>query len=175
MRLALALDYDRRTILPQLYLKRADALSMAHSLEVRVPFLDRSIVEFASRLPASLLVRGWSEKYLLRRALAPLLPAAVARRRKHPPQMQVTADLTATLLELAAVLLRPEDVRRRGFFDPDRVAAILRQQPRRLASGVERKFWAWRVWSMLLCEIWARLFLDRPIGAEPPMRLRDLT
>jgi asparagine synthase (glutamine-hydrolysing) len=170
-----ALAYDRRTILPHLYLKRADGLSMAHSLEVRVPFLDRSIVELASRLPAPLLVRGRTEKYLLRRALAPLLPPAVAWRGKHPLQMRVTAGLMATLVELAGVLLRPADVRRRGFFDPDRVGTILRQRPGRLATGVERKFWAWRVWSMLLCEVWARLFLDRPIGAAPPMRLRDLT
>lgn len=170
-----ALAYDRRTILPQLYLKRADGLSMAHSLEVRVPFLDRTIVEFASRLPAPMLVRGRTEKYVLRRALEPLLPAAVAWRAKHPLQMRVTAALTATLLELADVLLTPADVRRRGFFDPLRVAAILRRRPGRFATGVEHKFWAWRVWSMLLCEVWARLFLDRPVGSTPPMRLRDLT
>lgn len=169
-----ALNYDQRKLLPHLYLKRADALGMAHSLELRVPFLDRSLVELAARLPASLLVRGHTEKYLLRQALAPLLPRAIWQRRKHPLQMRVNAGLVNTLDTLCDQLLKPADVQARGFFEPARVDQLRRTRPGRLATQPEWKFWLWRIWSMLLCELWARLFLDRLPTSAPPSSLTDL-
>jgi asparagine synthase (glutamine-hydrolysing) len=169
-----ALHYDRQALLPHLYLKRADALGMAHSLELRCPYLDRQVVEFAATLPAPLLIRGGVEKFALRQALAPLLPEAVASRRKHPLQMRVDAGLVGTLDYLCDLLLSPADVRERGFFCPDRVASIRAARPSRLAPVWAHKFWAWRIWAMLLCELWARLFLDRPAGSPAPASVREL-
>jgi asparagine synthase (glutamine-hydrolysing) len=169
-----AMNYDQRTILPHLYLKRADAMGMAHSLELRVPFLDRQIVELAARIPGSLMVRGGVEKYILRRALAPLLPPAIIRRRKHPLQMRVNTGLVETLDYLCDKLLKAADVKARGFFEPERVARLRRERPGRFATHTERKFWAWRVWSMILCELWARMFLDRLPTPTPPMCLADV-
>jgi asparagine synthase (glutamine-hydrolysing) len=169
-----AMNYDQRTILPHLYLKRADALGMAHSLELRVPFLDRQIVELAAHIPSELLIKGGVEKYILRRAFAPLLPPAIIRRRKHPLQMRVNAGLLATLDDLCDQLLRPADVRRRGFFDSARVAELRRNRPGRFSTPLARKFWTWRIWSMLLCELWARLFLDRLPSATPPASLQEV-
>jgi asparagine synthase (glutamine-hydrolysing) len=173
--MAHAMNYDQRTILPHLYLKRADALGMAHSLELRVPFLDRQIVELAARIPSPFMVKNGVEKHILRRALAPLLPRAIMRRRKHPLQMRVDRGLVETLDFLCDSLLGPADVKARGFFEPSRVAEIRRARPGRLATGPERKFWTWRIWSMILCELWARMFLDRVPTPVPPARLADLT
>ncbi len=162
-----AMNYDQRTILPNLYLKRADALGMANSLEIRVPFLDRRVVELSSRIPAGLMVRAATEKYILRRALGPLLPEGIAWRPKRPQQMQVNGNLVSILELLAHSLLRPSDVRARGFFDPARVDELLRVRPKG-RSSIELKMWSWRVWVMIQCELWARIFLDRPISTNIP-------
>jgi asparagine synthase (glutamine-hydrolysing) len=169
-----AMNYDQRTILPHLYLKRADAMGMAHSLELRVPFLDRQIVELAARIPGKLMVKSGAEKYVLRRALAPLLPPAIIRRRKHPLQMRVDMDLVDTLDYLCDRLLNPADIKARGFFDPERVARLRIGRPGRLAMDTERKFWTWRIWSIILCELWAWMFLDRLPTPDPPSRLADV-
>ncbi len=163
-----AMNHDQRVLLPNLFLKRADALGMAHSLELRVPFLDRQIVELASRIPAHLMVHSRTEKYILRQAFAPLLPPEIAWRRKHPQQMQVNSGLITTLQGLADQLLSPSDVRERGFFDPALVEGVRRMRPRFLNSRIPLKFWAWRMWSMIQTELWARMFLDRTISLRPP-------
>jgi asparagine synthase (glutamine-hydrolysing) len=169
-----AMNYDQRTILPHLYLKRADALGMAHSLELRVPFVDRRIVQLAARIPGRMMVRGGTEKYILRKVLAPLLPPAIARRRKHPQQMQVNGGMFETLDYLSSRLLKPADVLRRGFFDPLRVQALLQDRPKFFNGRTSAKFWSWRIWSLIQCELWARMFLDRPMSTTPPSNLADL-
>jgi asparagine synthase (glutamine-hydrolysing) len=74
---------ELRSTLPDELLMYADKLSMAHSLEVRVPFLDKEIVEFSERLPSNLKVRNGSGKWLHRQVCQSLLPAAILRRKKR--------------------------------------------------------------------------------------------
>jgi asparagine synthase (glutamine-hydrolysing) len=170
-----ALYHDQRTYLHNLSLKRADAMGMAHSVELRVPFLDHRVVELAARIPASLLLRRGMEKYILRRALEPLLPHEVAWRRKRGIQMRLGLGLVDALDDLYGKLLSPADVRARGFFDADRVQALWRGRPGRHAMPMAHKVWSYRVWAMLMCELWARIFLDRPACAGPPESLAELT
>lgn len=165
-----ALAWDRATWLHHLSLKRADGTGMAHSLEIRVPFLEREIVEFASTLPAEALLRGGTEKWVLREALRPLLPSEVIDRRKRPFQMRASRGLLDTLEALADRLLDPSSVRARGFFDPARVDRLRRSRPARWRPAIAHKIWSYRVWSLLLCEAWARLFLDRAPSPEAPTR-----
>lgn len=80
--LAPYLWFDQRYFLPDDILNKADRMSMAHSLEVRPPFLDHRIVEFAATLPASLKVRGSQQKVLLRELMKDKLPASVLRKKK---------------------------------------------------------------------------------------------
>lgn len=169
-----ALNYDQRTYLHHLSLKRADAVGMAHSLELRVPFLDREIVEVAARIPGSMMFRWGMEKYILRRALEPLLPRAITWRRKRGFQMRLNLGLVETLEYLCDKLLAPSDVRARGFFDPELVNALRCGRPARYATPMAHKVWSYRVWSMILCELWARIFLDRPVLAPPPRSLADV-
>jgi asparagine synthase (glutamine-hydrolysing) len=169
-----ALAHDQQTYLHHLSLKRADAMGMAHSLELRVPFLDHSIVELAARIPAHWLVHWGVEKYILRRALAPLLPRAITGRRKRGFQMRLNRGLVATLDFLCEQLLRPAQVQARGFFDPGRVEALRRGRPGAHATPMAHKVWSYRVWSVLLCELWARLFLDRAPDAPPPTCLAEV-
>src|SRR5262249_25023355 len=80
--LAPFLWFDQTYFLPDDILNKADRMSMAHSLEVRPPFLDHRIVEFAATLPASLKIRGSRQKILLRELMRDKLPASVLSRKK---------------------------------------------------------------------------------------------
>lgn len=169
-----ALIHDQRTYLPHLALKRADAVGMAHSVELRVPFLDRQIVELAARIPASLMLRRGMEKYILRRALEPLLPPAISWRRKRGFQMQLNLGMVDTLNYLCDKFLNPAAVSSRGFFDPQLVNTLRYQRPGRFATPMAQKVWSYRVWSMILCELWARMFLDQDVSNGPPKTVADL-
>ncbi len=112
-----------RSSLPDELLMFGDKLSMAHGLEARVPYLDRTIVEFAERLPPSLKVRGRTGKWLHRRVCARVLPAAVLKRKKRGFavnvvdgwfQSSVRSTLSDALLDPSSLMyeyLRPESVR----------------------------------------------------------------
>lgn len=169
-----ALNHDQRGYLHELSLKRADATGMAHGLELRVPFLGKDVVELAATFPGDLIRRGGVEKWLLREALRPLLPQRIVERRKRGFQMQLDQRLVDTLLELCDRLLPPDRVAQRGFFDPARVAALRAGRPRKSAAFIAHRVWSFRLWAMLMAEIWARLFLDAPPGAPAPAGLEDI-
>ncbi|HKG62268.1 MAG TPA: asparagine synthase (glutamine-hydrolyzing) [Pyrinomonadaceae bacterium] len=169
-----ALIHDQSTYLHHLSLKRADAVGMAHSVELRVPFLDRKIVELAARIPASLMMRRGMEKYILRRALEPLLPRSISWRRKRGFQMRLNLGLVDTLNYLCDKLLNAEAVKARGFFDPELVNTLRYRRPGRFATPMAQKVWSYRVWSMILCELWARTFLDGDVSNGPAKTVDDL-
>jgi asparagine synthase (glutamine-hydrolysing) len=172
--LALAMNYDQRVYLPHCLLKRADSTGMAHSLELRVPFLSQKVVEMAARVPPQMMLKGGQEKYILRKATEPLLPSVITQRPKHPLQMQLDSGLQDTLDLLCDSLLKPADVRARGFFDPHRVDRLRRGRPRRFAPYVAHRLWSNRVWAMILCEMWARIFVDCVPGQTPPADLAEV-
>ena len=106
---------------------QSDRVAMANSVEGRFPFLDHRVIEFANRLPPSLKIRGLVEKYLLKRAVAPLLPEQIAGRTKQPyraPDSQsfFGADGAADYVE---DLLSAERVRDAGYFDPVAVGKLV--------------------------------------------------
>ncbi len=163
-----ALGFDQRTYLHHLALKRADGTGMAHSLEIRVPFLEHAVVELAARIPARMMLKDGTEKHILRRALAPFLPEEIVNRRKRPFQMQMNTGLVEMLDDLCDRLLRPADVKGRGFFDPAKVERLRRKRPGRFSQAIAHKVWGFRVWSLILCELWARTFIDREPRPKPP-------
>ena len=169
-----ALNHDQRGYLHHLALKRADATGMAHGLEIRVPFLGRDVVELAATFPGDLLRRRGVEKHVLREALRPLLPGRIVDRRKRPFQMQLDQGLVATLDRLCDHLLPPDRVAARGLFEPELVAALRNGRPGRRTGGIAQRVWSFRVWAMAMCELWARLFIDRPPEAAAPTSLADL-
>jgi len=76
------LEFDQKYYLPDDILVKSDRMSMAHSLEVRPPFLDHRIIEFAATLPSSLKIRGSEQKYVLRELMKPILTSFITRRAK---------------------------------------------------------------------------------------------
>jgi asparagine synthase (glutamine-hydrolysing) len=106
-------------------LVKTDRTSMAHSLELRVPFLDNEVAGFALGLTTPLKVRGLAKKRLLRRALAPLVPSEIRRGRKQGFSIPVAAWLRGPLEPFARETLSPTTLARQGCLDPATVAALL--------------------------------------------------
>nr|HEV7807002.1 asparagine synthase (glutamine-hydrolyzing) [Solirubrobacteraceae bacterium] len=133
-------DVDLGVYLVDDLLAKTDRMSMAHSLELRVPFLDPHVAELAFALPTSAKVRGRAKKRVLRRAAEPLVPRAIARGRKRGFSIPAAAWLRGPLEPFAREVLAPERTRRQGLFDPRAVAAVLDSHVAREAD-LSRQLW----------------------------------
>ncbi len=149
----LYLDYS--TFLPDDILALSDRLAMAHSLEVRVPFVDHVLVEAVFPLPQRMKIGPlWEKKRLLRRALRPRLPEEHLRAPKRGFVGPTAAWLRTELRQLLTDELSPARQRRLGYFDPSTVETLLRQHLTG-RQNQERILWA------LLCfSTWHRLYLE---------------
>ena len=141
------------TNLPEL-LRYEDRNSMAHSIESRVPFLDHPLVEFAARLPQRLKLRGWTTKYVLRRAMRGLLPPEILSRRKMGFPVPVGAWLRAGYRPLVDEFILGPRALGRGLFNADALRTMVAAH----ASGAEPH--GQRLWALINFEIWQRIFLD---------------
>jgi asparagine synthase (glutamine-hydrolysing) len=98
---------------------------MAHAVEGRFPFLDHRVVEFAASIPPDLRLRGLTEKYILRKAVADLVPDEVLARTKRPYRAPIrNAFFGPRSPDYVRHLLSPTEVRRTGIFDPEAVAML---------------------------------------------------
>lgn len=156
------LDADRQLYLPDDLLVKMDIASMACSLEVRSPLLDHHVVEFAARLPRRLKLRGLVQKHLLKRALRGVLPESVLRRKKMGFGVPIDHWLRGELREMAYDVLLDPRALARGYFRPAGLRRLLDEH----ASG--RAFHHHRLWSLLMLELWHRMFIDRACPAEVP-------
>jgi asparagine synthase (glutamine-hydrolysing) len=144
---------DTKLYLAEDILGKVDRTSMAVSLEVRAPFLDKRVVEYAASLPSSYKLHGRSTKYILKRAVAPLLPPFVTRRGKKGFGVPVADWLKGRLRPLARDLLAPARLRRIGLFDPDYVARLQDEHERGVAN--HRK----TLWTLLVFALWHENFM----------------
>lgn len=153
-----ALYFDFKTFLNGLLLVE-DKLSMAHSVEARVPFLDNEFVDYVRRIPSALRLEGDVGKAILRRAMAPLLPRETATRRKQgftpPDRTWYKGESLATVRDL---VLGPR-ARDRGYFDMAFVERVLDDHT------ADRRDHRFLLWSLMCFEWWNRLFVD---GEGPP-------
>ena len=128
--------YELTVRLPDLVMCHVDRASMAHGLEVRVPFLDHEFVELCARVPARLKLRGLREKYILRRAMAGALPREIAWRRKRGLRAPAGYWLRADALPpFAEHLLEERTVREKGYFDPGAVRRLVERHRAHLTAG----------------------------------------
>jgi asparagine synthase (glutamine-hydrolysing) len=108
---------DMKTYLPGDILTKVDRASMAHSLEVRVPFLDHKLVEWVSGLPPDLRLRDGQGKYLLKRAMAPYLPHDLLHRRKMGFAVPLTRWFRGPLREVVRREVLGEEMADAGILD----------------------------------------------------------
>jgi asparagine synthase (glutamine-hydrolysing) len=121
---------------------------MAHSLEARVPFLDPAVTNFALALPSRHKVRGLRKKVLLRKAVEPLIPAPLLRRRKRGFSIPAAAWLRGELEPFARDTLSDAALRRQGFFEPAAVRRLLDDHVAR-KEDLSRQ-----LWSLLAFTLW---------------------
>jgi asparagine synthase (glutamine-hydrolysing) len=145
---------DLTTYLPCDILHKVDIASMAHSLECRQPFLDYRLVEFAATLPRSFHFRWGRGKRLLRAALGDLLPADIWTRPKMGFGVPIDHWFRHELREMAHDVLLSESAGRRGFFRREAIARLL-------AEHESHQFdHAYRLWALLVLELWMREWVD---------------
>jgi asparagine synthase (glutamine-hydrolysing) len=151
---------DTRLYLAEDILTKVDRASMAVSLEVRAPFLDPRVAEFTASLPSDYKLRGGKTKYILKRAIADILPPFVARRGKKGFGVPVAEWLKGKLRPLARDLLSPDRVRKAGIFNPDYVTKLQDEHERGVAN--HRKL----LWTLLMFELWHESFIETPRRIE---------
>ena len=151
---------DTRLYLAEDILTKVDRASMAVSLEVRAPFLDPRVAEFAASLPCSYKLHGLKTKYILKKAVHDMLPGFVTRRGKKGFGVPVAEWLKDKLRPLAHDLLSPERVRRAGVFNADYIARLQHEHERGVAN--HRKL----LWTLLMFELWHESFVETPRRIE---------
>jgi asparagine synthase (glutamine-hydrolysing) len=160
---------DTKTYMAADILTKVDRMSMATSLEVRVPILDHLFVEWATALPSDWKIRGGQQKYILRKLAERVgVPKEVIRRPKQGFALPLVHWIRQELKELITTVLLDERTLQRGYFQPQGVRQLLDEhfRGRRNHSG--------RIWRLLIFELWHRNYLERvrvTAGENQPYRL----
>jgi asparagine synthase (glutamine-hydrolysing) len=144
---------DTRTWLPDDLLIKADKMTMANSVELRVPLLDHRVLEFAAALPDAMKIKGWRTKHILKKALAHRVPAEIIERKKTGFPVPYSKWLAGELGEFVGDLLGDQRTRQRGYFEPAAVSDLLQRFRRGADLAAE-------VFSLVTLELWHREFID---------------
>ena len=160
------MDFDH--YLPLDILTKVDRMSMAHSLEARVPLLDHTFDEFAARIPVEMKLKRGQTKHIFVEALRGLVPDRVLNRPKQGFAPPIGSWLRGQLGQLVRDTILSETCRRRGILEVPAIEALVRrhEQGRPLDS---------QLWTLISFELWCRTFLDgqhaysaRPRSTRPP-------
>jgi asparagine synthase (glutamine-hydrolysing) len=154
---------DAETQLPDDLLLLTDKMSMATSLECRVPLLDHELVELAARMPEQVKIRGGRLKHVMKRALGNMLPRDILERKKRGFGTPMGAWLRQELAPLVQELLGERVLRARGLFRPEAVRDLLAAHHANRIDGTDRLL------ALLHFEVWARMYLDH----RSPEDVRD--
>jgi asparagine synthase (glutamine-hydrolysing) len=149
-RLQHSLDFDQRYYLPDDILYKVDRISMAHSLEVRPPFLDPRIVDFANSLPDHFKLRGSESKVVLRRLMKGRLPSSTLRRPKVGFDIPIHDWFRGALKPLLLDTLCEDAVSSRKLFRWTAVERLLREHLERRAN------WGYHLWGLVILLIWMK-------------------
>ena len=133
-------------------------MSMASSLEARVPLLDHPLVEFAARLPPSMKVRGLTGKYLLRRVASEWLPPPILKRSKQGFPIPLAHWLRGEARDFCRELLSREALGARGLFDPIALSRLVDDHESGAVSA------GGALWALMSIELWHRLYVDAPVS-----------
>jgi asparagine synthase (glutamine-hydrolysing) len=148
------LTVDAETQLPDDLLLLTDKMSMAVSLECRVPLLDHEVVELAARIPQDIKIRGGRLKHVLKAALADVLPQEILERKKRGFGTPMGAWLKGDLAPLVRDVLSEDAITARGLFRPAAVARLIAEHGANRVDGTDQLL------ALLNLEIWARIYLD---------------
>jgi asparagine synthase (glutamine-hydrolysing) len=152
--------FDAETYLPEDILTKVDRMSMAHSIESRVPLLDNEVIRFAAALPAALKIKNGRRKHALKEVAATLLPDDIVNRRKQGFGVPLGTWFRGNLRELFADTLLSSISLQRGYFQPAFVRRIVEEH----LSG--KRDHTLRLWQLVVFEKWQQLYVSAlPISA----------
>lgn len=155
--------HDLTTYLPGDLLLMGDAMSMAHSLELRVPFCDHRLVEFMVALPTSVKMKGLRLKGLMKEMMKGVLPPEILKKKKQGFMVPIGSWFRRDLEEYVREMLLAPRSTARGFFRPACLEAMVTDHFR------GERVLTHQIWVLLALEVWCRLYLDReriPCGAD---------
>jgi asparagine synthase (glutamine-hydrolysing) len=154
------LQFDQNYYLPDNLLSKVDRMSMAHSVEVRPPFLDHRILEFASTLPENFKIRGGTQKFLLKYLMRKRLPKCVLTRPKAGFDIPAHAWLRHELRPLLMETLSPGAVQRAGIFSPEAIQLLIaRHMDRSINVG-------YHLWGLMTLHLWLKTW---NVDTRPPL------
>ncbi|MBN2372349.1 asparagine synthase (glutamine-hydrolyzing) [bacterium] len=139
---------DAKLYLQDDLLVKVDRASMANSLEVRVPFLDHTCVDFVTRMPPEFKLKGLKTKYLLKKTARHFLPGRIINRHKKGFGIPVAKWIKGELRELFQDTFAPDRIRREGIFDPDFISKMLNDH---MAGNVDNRK---SLWTLFMFEQW---------------------
>lgn len=145
---------DTKTYLQELLMKQ-DQMSMAASIESRVPFLDHPLMEFAAKLPNSMKLRGVTTKYILRQSMKGFLPEEILSRSKMGFPVPVGSWFRGEFRRVLDEFVLGSRARERALFDPVAVRRIAEDHERGHGNRAEQ------LWSLVNLEVWQRIFFDQ--------------
>jgi asparagine synthase (glutamine-hydrolysing) len=145
---------DTKTWLPDNLLIKADKMTMANSVELRVPLLDHRVLEFAASLPPSFKLRGFNLKYILKSVLSQKIPKEIRDRKKTGFPVPYESWLRNDLKDVVWAVLTDRRSVERGYFRKDAVEGLLRAN----SNGAN---YSKEIFSLLSFELWQRTFLER--------------
>jgi asparagine synthase (glutamine-hydrolysing) len=151
---------DLKIILGDSDLPKVTTMSELAGVQVRFPFLDRSVAEFSGRIPASLKVKGFQKRYLFKRAFRELLPVEIREKKKHGFGIPVSTWLKSDhrLRELAHDALLSACAFQRGYFKREFIEGLFRKH-----EADDTAYYGDTLWTFLALELWHRQFVDEPI------------
>jgi asparagine synthase (glutamine-hydrolysing) len=155
---------DTKTWLPDDLLIKADKITMANSIELRVPLLDHEVLEFAASLPANLKIRGTTTKYLAKKALGKRVPKPIVNRKKAGFPTPYAAWLKGDLKAWTRDILLDSKTRARGYFQDCTIQKMLNDDN-------AKDLYAKEIFSLVVLELWHREFVDHK---DPPIAANDL-
>jgi asparagine synthase (glutamine-hydrolysing) len=144
---------DTKTWLPDDLLIKADKITMANSLELRVPFLDHKVLEFAAALPQQYKVQGFTTKRILKEAFEGRVPAEILGRKKTGFPVPVESWLNRDLKDFVRDILLDRKTQQRGYFERGAIEKLL-DSPAGSSGNASELF------SLVTLELWHRQFLD---------------
>jgi asparagine synthase (glutamine-hydrolysing) len=143
---------DQKTYLVELLMKQ-DQMSMASSIESRVPFLDHTFVEFAMQIPGHLKIRGGTQKYVLKKAVEDLLPPGIVYRKKMGFPTPLRQWLLDPKAETLWTVLRAPDGLLAAYLNPGEIDALLARHTAGIEDATDR------IWRLLNLQIWGDLYV----------------
>ena len=158
---------DAETQLPDDLLLLTDKMSMAVSLECRVPLLDHKMVELAASMPAAIKVRDGRLKHVMKESLRELLPADILDRKKRGFGTPMGAWLKGELAPLLRRLVAPDVVRSRGLFRQPAIDRLIADHQANRIDGTDALL------ALMNLEVWSRVYLDRRDPADVAAELKE--